>query len=216
MKVFRYIGLLSLATVLLLTRCDQGIDLADPIRIPDQSFKNVLLAGTTDEEGKLVIIDSNGDGQISYAEAEAVTYLDVSGQGLSDLTGIEEFIHLEKLLCHDNELMILDVSDNEALTSLVCKLDISQNRDLVDLFCAKNQITGLDLELKYWLRYLYCGNNPITSLNISDNVNLWILDVTEMPGLEEVCVWELPFPPEHVWVENFGSPNIFFTDSCSP
>lgn len=68
-----------------------------------------------------MIIDSNGNGQISCAEAEAVTYLGVNEQGLTDLR-----------------------------------------------------------------------------------------------GLEEICMWELPFPPEHIWAKNFGSPNIYYTDTCSP
>ncbi|MCK5694281.1 MAG: hypothetical protein KAI08_15565, partial [Bacteroidales bacterium] len=66
-----------------------------------------------------------------------------------------------------------------------------------------------------YLRHLFCGYNQITSLNISNIYDLWILDVTQMPTLAEVCVWEMPFPPEHVLVTSSGSPNVYFTTECS-
>jgi hypothetical protein len=36
-----------------------------------------------------------------------------------------------------------------------------------------------------------------------------------MPTLLEVCVWEMPFPPEGVEIDTTGSPNIYFTTECS-
>jgi hypothetical protein len=36
-----------------------------------------------------------------------------------------------------------------------------------------------------------------------------------MPSLGEVCVWELPFPPEGMTVHTTGSPNVYFTTECS-
>jgi len=90
--------------ILLLPGCDQGTDPSDPIGISDQSFLAALLEGTPDGEGGLKIIDTNGDGQISYAEAEAVTYLDVSDRGITDMSGIEEFFNLEDLLCSGNHV----------------------------------------------------------------------------------------------------------------
>jgi hypothetical protein len=62
---------------------------------------------------------------------------------------------------------------------------------------------------------LYCGYNQITSLNISNNFNIWIVDVPQMPSLGEICVWELPFPPVYIQVNDWGSLNIYFTTECS-
>lgn len=39
--------------------------------------------------------------------------------------------------------------------------------------------------------------------------------LTDMPSLVEVCVWELPFPPEGVEVDTTGSPNVYFTTDCT-
>ena len=33
-----------------------------------------------------------------------------------------------------------------------------------------------------------------------------------MPTLYEVCVWTIPFPPERVYVDTSGSPNVEFKD----
>jgi hypothetical protein len=63
-------------------------------------------------------------------------------------------------------------------------------------------------------------------LDISKNVNLLsplggtmfgYLDLSGMPTLFEVCVWEMPFPPAGAAerVDTFGSPNLLFTMDCS-
>jgi len=56
--------------VFLCTRCDQGPFPEDPVKIPDQSFLEALLEPMVDGNGETVIVDSNGDGIVSYAEAE--------------------------------------------------------------------------------------------------------------------------------------------------
>jgi len=44
---------------------------------------------------------------------------------------------------------------------------------------------------------------------------LIILDISYMPTLYEVCVWEKPFPPPGVLVLAESSPNVLFTTDCS-
>ena len=61
---------------------------AQNVNIPDANFKNALISAG---------VDTNEDGEISYAEAEAITYLDVSSKNISDMTGIEAFINLDTL-----------------------------------------------------------------------------------------------------------------------
>jgi len=50
---------------------------------------------------------------------------------------------------------------------------------------------------------------------VSGNFDLWNLFFQNMPTLTEVCVWELPFPPENILIGVTGSPNYYFTDECS-
>ncbi|GAH53667.1 unnamed protein product, partial [marine sediment metagenome] len=102
------------------------------VTIPDDNFLNALI-----EQG----VDSNGDGIITPFEAYKVTFLDVSGESISDLTGIEAFVNLDWLLCSNNQLTTLDVSNNYALDELDCSnnqlttLDVSNNTALIKLEC---------------------------------------------------------------------------------
>jgi Leucine-rich repeat (LRR) protein len=189
MKAIPYILLLPLALIVLFTQCEKE---PDHVSITDDAFLNALI-----EEG----VDTNGDGIISLAEAEAVISLDVYRENISDLTGIELFVNLEALFCSRNQLTSLNVSNNTALTRL---------------WCGWNQLTSLDVSNNTALTDLFCGNNQLTSLDISNNMQLHFLKLEEMPSLYEVCVWELPFPTEEIWVfDTTGSPNVYFTTECS-
>ena len=95
-------------TVVLLSQCEKD---EPQVTITDENFLNTLI-----ELG----IDKNGDGKISSAEAKAVTSLDVSGESISDLTGIELFVNLVTLICSANQLTSLDVSNNTVLEILDC------------------------------------------------------------------------------------------------
>jgi Leucine-rich repeat (LRR) protein len=203
--------------------------------IPDTAFLYALI----DED-----VDANGDSLISYAEAEIVTNLDVSGNSISDMTGIEALVNLYCLYCHHNQLTNLDVSDNASLNYLACSdnqltdLDISNNTTLTVLYCDLNQLTSLDVTNNTALEFLFCnGNqltaldvinntalkelhcseNQLTSLDISNNSELYYLDLSNMPTLYKVCVWEMPFPlaDKVDQLDTTGSPNIYFTTDCA-
>ena len=145
--IFR-VFLLLLALTSLLTLCD--ILKPEPdINIPDEAFLNALID---------LGIDRNGDGAISPREAEEIPHIDVSERGISDMTGIEAFVNLERLNCWRNQL---------------------------------------------------------TNLDVSKNISLTIIKLRDMLSLNEVCVWELPFPPAGVEIDIANSPNINFTIDCS-
>ena len=76
-----------LLIVAVLSQCRKEVE-PPTVNIPDNNFLNALI-----ELG----VDTNGDGKISPEEAEVITYLDVSGNSISDLTGIEKFINLDTL-----------------------------------------------------------------------------------------------------------------------
>lgn len=65
----------------------------------DKAFKSALLD----------IADTDGDGEISLEEAENVHEMDISGRGVSDLTGLEAFRNLEVFDGHDNGIVNADV-----------------------------------------------------------------------------------------------------------
>lgn len=69
-----------------------------------------------------------GDGEISYSEAEPVSYLYVDQSNIFDLTGIEAFINLTFLNCGSNQLTSLDMSNNAALIAeaVTGKIDVRE------------------------------------------------------------------------------------------
>jgi hypothetical protein len=133
-------------------------------------------------------IDINGDSIINEMEAAAVKFLDISSCSISDMSGIEAFINLDSLNCGFNQLSTLDVSNNTAL---------------LKLYCSNNQLTTLDI-----------SNNSTLGLGVG-GYSKCFLDIGDMPSLEKVCVWTMPFPPEGFKLCADGSPNVYFTMDCS-
>jgi hypothetical protein len=101
------------------------------------------------------------------------------------------------------------------------------NSDLIELYCGENRLTSLSLETNTALRLLACSNNPLTSLDISNLYDFFLqdgtcgcggyLDLSNIPSLQQVCVWTTPFPPQDsAWpVFTGGSPDLYFKD-CAP
>jgi len=93
------------------------------------------------------------------------------------------------------------------------------------LECAENLLTNLDLTNLLDLHILDCRDNQLTSLDLSNNSRMGPvehlyypaceLDIRNLPSLEEVCVWTMPFPPEGFKLCMDGSPNVYFTTECS-
>lgn len=187
-------------------------------------------------------VDSDGDGEISYSEAEATRSIVLPPSGISNLAGLEAFIHLDSLSitlnpldqidlsantslrylsCTSCGLAELDVSDNPALELLDCgrnlikDLDVSKNASLITLVCNNNLLTSLDLSANTALKKMISCGNRLTRLVISNNTALKLIGFDNMPMLTEVCVWVLPFPPAGVTTLQEFSPNITFTDRCS-
>lgn len=144
---------------------------AQNVTIPDANFKAYLVGNAA--------INTNGDTEIQVSEATAYTggfhchYL-----GIADLTGIEAFPNLTFLLCDNNQITNLDLSQNTNLTELVChhnqitSLDLSLNTALTILYCYNNQIISLDLSLNTDLEQLACHFNQLNLLDLSQNTNL--------------------------------------------
>lgn len=191
---------------LLLFLLSCGVAKAQIVNIPDANFKNALLTtncvDTVGNGNYNTDADINNDGEIQLSEAEAVIGLLVPSLSINSLEGIHFFINIKVLICNDNQLSNLDVSQNLNLERLSCQknqltelelvqnhnlthLDCSQNtlttlnlisqQNLEILNCRNNELTQLDASQKSNLRELYCHNNQITTLNISGNINqLWL------------------------------------------
>ncbi len=178
---------------------------SDIVNIPNAAFKTALLADTA--------INTNGDGEIQFCEAEAFHgTMDVSHLFISSLTGIEAFTSLTGLICFNNYLNSFDISHNIALTYLDCSqnqisnLDVSNNTSLAELHCADDMLDNLDVTHNTALITLYCNNNiysnynnlisldmshntALTYLDCSGNNSLSSLDVSHCTALTDLYCW---------------------------
>ena len=148
------------------------------IQFKDPKFLNALL-----NIDSSIPIDRNADGQISEKEAAVTTEITygLNNAGIRDMSEIKYFTALTSLVCSDNQLTSLDVSNNTALTMLSCEnnqlttLDVSKNVALTDLRCGSNQLKSLDVSMRTELEWLICDNNQLTSLDVSNNTALMFL-----------------------------------------
>ena len=141
--------------------------------VPDDNFETFL--------------ESNGmgDGLINDSVLttiiSSVSTLDVSSFSIQDMTGIQDFINLQVLKCGDNQITVLDLDSNTALTELVCwdnqltSLDVSNCVGLSKLKCQNNNLTTLDVTQNTNLWMLLFGGNDITTINLVNNTNLQFL-----------------------------------------
>jgi len=83
------------------------------------------------------------------------------------------------------------------------------------LWCFNNQLTSLDVSNNTALINVMFNNNQLTSLDLSNNSLLENIRIESMSSLTKVCVWTMPFPPTGVGIDTTGSPNVYFTADCS-
>lgn len=152
----------------------------DPVAInatnfPDQKFREYLIAQ-----------DYGKDGVLTEIELRAVTVMDVSNKGISNLKGIEYFTKLTNLNCSQNSLTSLDVSKNTALVFLDCymntlgSLNVSNHAELSRLTCTQCGLTSLDVSNCPKLTKLECYRNKIEGTEMDKLVN-------GMPSVTGIC-----------------------------
>ncbi len=137
--------------------------------IPDANFEQALI--------RYGIDSGTIDGKVLTANINGITDLDVTFKGITDLTGIEDFVSLTSLLCYNNQLTNLNIN-NPSLTLLYCgnnqltSLNISKSLALKNLWCGPNQLTSIDVSKNTALEFLGCENNQLTSLDVTKNAYL--------------------------------------------
>ena len=124
----------------------------------------------------------------------AMAELDISGTfsnpgSLTSLRGIAYFESLTSLNCNNNQLPMLDVSQNTKLTTLVCdfnsltELDVSQNTKLTYLNCNRNSLTKLDVSQNTELTELRCDFNSLTELGLNTELTVLHCQSNSLPKL---------------------------------
>ncbi len=185
------------------------------INFPDKNFRDWLTNPAN-------IKGYGSDGKFIPAEIEGITTMEVNGNEIADLTGINYFTkltflncsgnklaslevpglaNLRLLYCNNNELASLDVSGLTNLTSLRCNnnelasLKMSNLTSLATLDCDTNQLAALDVSELINLTSLRCNNNQLASLDVSELASLETLNCSnnQLASLSGVLSTKLTF-----------------------
>ncbi|WP_139957957.1 T9SS type A sorting domain-containing protein [Flavicella sediminum] len=156
--------------------------------IPDDNFEQALIDLGYDS-GPL-------DNHVLKSSIKNLKNLNITNKNISDLTGIEEFVALEKLECQNNLISSLDISNNPSLTYLNCSsnllniIDLSSNTLIKYLDCSLNQLEILNLNSNLQLNYLDCSSNILHSLNVrnTNNTNFTFFSALNNINLECIIV----------------------------
>jgi gliding motility-associated-like protein len=128
--------------------------------IPDPNFEQALI--------DLNIDTGIIDGQVLTANVKDITILYLPGKNITNLTGIEAFVKLEKL-----DIGIFN--DNIYRRNFITNLNLTNNIFLKSLTCGYNELTNLDLSKNTALEVLSIENNKLSSLDVSKNTSLHTL-----------------------------------------
>lgn len=175
--------------------------------VPDDNFENYL--ETHDANGNVVAVgDANSmgngianDDYVTTSKINTVEYLFIPSLGITDLTGVEDFVGLKNLQCFSNQLTSIDVSNNTVLELLYCNtnqlssLDVSSNPALKLLICGTNAIGTLDLTQNPNLYYLNTFGAQLTSLNVKNgnNTNFTLFQASNNPNLNCIVVDDIAY-----------------------
>lgn len=145
----------------------------DATNFPDEAFRQYVADN----------FDKDKDGALNQTERNAVKEIRIIGSGCTSLQGLKYFSQLTDLLCSNNNLTELDVSENPELVRLICynnsltSLNLNKNTKLGSLNCNNNKLTVLDLRENKSLWWLRCNNNCLTSLDLRNNPQIRDLQV---------------------------------------
>lgn len=140
----------SISKISLIIDSDKNIiaEFTEMTKIPDNIFEKYLIE---------IGIDDKIDGFVNSDRIKKITSLNLSGKGVNDLTGIEDFISLKVLIANDN---------------LISKIDLTFNTELEILLLNNNSIKYLKLTNNINLQIISINENSIENLDLSSITNL--------------------------------------------
>ncbi len=177
--------------------------IAQTTTIPDANFEQALIDAGIDKDFQV-------NGQVALIDIENITELNLYGKEIFDLTGIEDFkklefldcslnnfeslnltqnIELRKLLCDDNSIYELDLSNNAKMVYVsiqpdpfsytgVSQLNLNGAIDLETLYCNYNNGINLDVTNNPNLKYLHAHRTDLSNIDLSNNPKLIHLDLS--------------------------------------
>ena len=137
------------------------------VTIPDPNFKSSLLANTA--------INTNGNTEIECSEASSYSgTIEINNTNTADLTGIEAFIAATEIDFTGNPVVSADFSFSNAFTAITA----GDNSDLITI----------DVSGAAPLETLQLTNTGLSSVDVSNNLNLEILEIVTCSNLVSLDV----------------------------
>ncbi len=187
---------------------DQNVEVIRCVEISKDVFPDDIFRSYVSE------FDTDNNGSFSVAELEAVKDIDVSGTNVVTLTGIEAFGHLDSLNCSNTKIKYLYFGYEDETFLTIGSIDASNNQEMINLSCWEmgveslkvsgekinyiecegNRITELDLSGCPALERLYCSDNNIQILDLSNNTKIKEGYVSYDPTTQ--VIWEKELPIE--------------------
>ncbi|MCA0154105.1 hypothetical protein [Winogradskyella vincentii] len=140
-------NLILILVSLLLMTCSKDNDIVEDMDlslytyVPDDNFEEFLIIKGYDDKMDNYVLTRNIE-DIKELNASQGYGWSITGYGIRDLTGLQDFSSLEILNVQHNYITALDLSQNTALKYLDCsanfgliQLDISRNLNLIYLEC---------------------------------------------------------------------------------
>jgi hypothetical protein len=160
-------------------------------------------------------------GPIYAFHVSGITILNVQNRGIISLAGIEHFTSIIQLICRNNLLTTLDLSQNPTLQVLdaelnqITSLNVTENPALIQLSCFSNSLTALDLSGNPLLESLACFDNLLTELNVTTNPLLQMIHCHEnnMTTPDDVIGWQ-SLNATVVWGSNMTNMFRFFPQNA--
>ena len=155
--------------LLIILLCLPMMTLAQQTYVPDDNFEQALI-----NLGYDIVLDDS----VLTTNINNVTTLNIQGQGISNLSGIEAFASLYWLQCDQNQITNLNISNLNYLDYLTCydnnitNLNLGNN-NLSWLQCWNNNISNIDLSNCTNLELIEISNNNLTSLDVSNCSSLY-------------------------------------------
>ena len=160
---------------------------AQNVNFPDANFKAALLSTASNNEdfssiwaknnsGDFIAVDANADQQIQITEALAVSELKVESGNINSLAGIEFFSNLKYLNLKGSSVTSVTLTQLSLLeyfgasnNALLVNVNCSGLHNLTRIECSENEILStISLEGVTGLQYLYCLDNSLASIDVSD------------------------------------------------
>jgi uncharacterized repeat protein (TIGR01451 family) len=191
-----------------------GIANAQVINFTDANLKAALLAPTNAKDllgNPITTVDANSDGDIDVSEAQDILELDISGAGITDFSGIENFNAMKQFSCLNNLMIDLDLTGLTAVEVVNCSgnanlgiiyasglqhvynIDYTNNPNLANLDISDCPLMGVVNITENTFSALDISNSGVMGININ-STSFSAIDFTGCNSLTNIVIWNSQLP----------------------